>query len=244
MLPGGYSSVLQAKSREEFRDEVIRFTQRLGFETVSAITVLERAMGQMEFIAVDNTPVAFSDTYCDPRLQRRDPVMQHSQAQSVPIVWDQETYVAQGAGRVVGATGDIWLPHRHRHGVAHAGRAGISSSASIAIRLCRVILRSCSESWPTCSCSRFMHRTSALRLLVPATAAARAAFADAARTRGLALDHGRQDGVGGRRDPGHQRAHGGLACQQCDAQVGLRQQAPSGSQGAAPWLDLLSGFNL
>jgi hypothetical protein len=100
MLPGGYSSVLQAKSREEFRDEVIRFTQRLGFETVSAITVLERAMGQMEFIAVDNTPVAFSDTYCDPRLQRRDPVMQHCRRHSLPIIWDQETYAAQGVAEL------------------------------------------------------------------------------------------------------------------------------------------------
>ena len=31
MLPGGYTAVLQARSRDEFRDEVVRFTQRLGF---------------------------------------------------------------------------------------------------------------------------------------------------------------------------------------------------------------------
>jgi len=100
MLPGGYSSVLQAQSREEFRDEVVRFTRRLGFELVSAITVLERAVGQMEFIAVDNTPMAFNDTYCDPQLQRRDPVMQHCRRHSLPIIWDQETYVARGAAEL------------------------------------------------------------------------------------------------------------------------------------------------
>ncbi|HOM12759.1 MAG TPA: hypothetical protein PLB41_05515 [Rubrivivax sp.] len=33
MLPGGYSAVLQAQSREQFRDEVVRFAQRLGFQT-------------------------------------------------------------------------------------------------------------------------------------------------------------------------------------------------------------------
>jgi DNA-binding CsgD family transcriptional regulator len=101
MLPGGYSSVLQAQSREEFRDEVVRFSRRLGFETVSAITVVDRGLGDSEFIHVDNTPDAFSQTYGDPQLQRRDPVMQHIRRQSVPIVWDQETYVTQGAA-------DLW----------------------------------------------------------------------------------------------------------------------------------------
>ena len=36
MLPGGYSSVLQAKDRDEFRDEVLRFARQLGFDTVDA----------------------------------------------------------------------------------------------------------------------------------------------------------------------------------------------------------------
>jgi DNA-binding CsgD family transcriptional regulator len=94
MLPGGYSSVLQAKTRDEFRDEVVRFTKRMGFETVSAITVIEHGLGKSEFIAIDNTPVAFNDSYCDPKLQRLDPVMQHCRQHSLPIVWDRETYSA------------------------------------------------------------------------------------------------------------------------------------------------------
>ena len=40
MLQGGYQSVLEARSREEFRSEVIRFAQKLDFQTVSAITVV------------------------------------------------------------------------------------------------------------------------------------------------------------------------------------------------------------
>ena len=97
MLPGGYSSVLQARTREEFRDEVVRFTQQLGFKTVSAITVIEHGMGQAEFIAIDNTPAGFNDNYNDPRLQRADPVMQHCKRHSLPIIWDQDTYVTSGA---------------------------------------------------------------------------------------------------------------------------------------------------
>ncbi len=116
MLPGGYSSVLQARNRDEFRDEVVRFTQQLGFETVSAITVIERGLGQAEFITVDNTPDAYTDSYCDPQMYRQDPVMQHCKRHSLPIVWDQDTYAANGAH-------DLWEQQAsfgYRTGIAMA----------------------------------------------------------------------------------------------------------------------------
>jgi DNA-binding CsgD family transcriptional regulator len=98
MLPGGYSSVLQARDRGEFRDEVVRFTQQLGFETVSAMTVIDDGLGQSDFITIDNTSPEYVESCCDPSLARRDPVMQHCKRQSVPIIWDQNTYVSQGMG--------------------------------------------------------------------------------------------------------------------------------------------------
>ncbi len=116
MLPGGYSSVMQARDRNEFRDEVVRFTQRLGFETVSAITIIDRGLGKSDFINVDNTPEAFTDTYSSPTLQRQDPVMQHCRRQTVPIIWDQDTYLANGAG-------DLWEQQAgfgYRTGIAMA----------------------------------------------------------------------------------------------------------------------------
>ena len=100
MLPGGYAAVLQARDREEFRAEVVRFTQRLGFETVSAITVIDRGLGKSDFINIDNTPVEYTQGYFDLAMQRRDPVMQHCKRQSVPIIWDQDTYVEQGLGEL------------------------------------------------------------------------------------------------------------------------------------------------
>ena len=108
MLPGGYAAVLQARNRDEFRDEVVRFTQSLGFETVSAITVIDRGLGKSDFINIDNTPVEYTQVYTDPRLQRRDPVMQHCRRQSVPIIWDQDTYVESGVG-------ELW-EHQARYG--------------------------------------------------------------------------------------------------------------------------------
>jgi DNA-binding CsgD family transcriptional regulator len=114
MLPGGYTAVLEARSRDEFRDEVVRFTQRLGFETVSAITVIDRGLGKSDFINIDNTPVEFTQIYMDPGLQRRDPVMQHCKRQSVPIIWDQDTYVESGVG-------ELW-----EHQASYGYRTGIA----------------------------------------------------------------------------------------------------------------------
>jgi len=101
MLPGGYSSVLQAKDRDEFREELVRFTQRLGFNTVAALTIVDRGMAGADFISVDNTPKAFADAFRDNGRGRRDPVMQHCRKQSVPIIWNQDTYTGQGLG-------DLW----------------------------------------------------------------------------------------------------------------------------------------
>jgi len=42
MLAGSFAAVLQAKDRDEFRDEVVRFAHELGFETVAALTVASR----------------------------------------------------------------------------------------------------------------------------------------------------------------------------------------------------------
>lgn len=92
MLQGGYQSVLEARTRDEFRGEVARFTKQLEFETFSAITVVDHALGRSEFIAIDNSPSGFSDALNDPRLGRIDPVMQHCKRNSVPIVWDRDTY--------------------------------------------------------------------------------------------------------------------------------------------------------
>ena len=101
MLQGGYLSVMEARNFEEFRSEIVRFSHDLGFDTVSAITVLDRPLSAPEFITVHNAPDAYRDAMDATENQRRDPVMQHCKQHSVPIIWNQETYTASGAG-------DIW----------------------------------------------------------------------------------------------------------------------------------------
>jgi len=109
-------AVMQAGSREEFLSEIVRFTQRLGFQTVSATMVLDHVLADSEFISVDNAPEAFRTAFLSRENWRRDPVMQHCKRQSVPIIWGQSTYTDGGHG-------DIWeeqARYGYRAGIAMA----------------------------------------------------------------------------------------------------------------------------
>lgn len=116
MLQGGYQSVLEARSRDAFFQEVERFTKAMEFETFNAMTVVDHALGRSEFISVDNCPEGFKDAWNDPSLGMKDPVMQHCKRQSVPIVWNQKTYVDCGAS----ALWEVQAGFGYRSGVAMA----------------------------------------------------------------------------------------------------------------------------
>lgn len=100
MLPAGYTSILEAGSRDDFRSEVVRFSRSLGFNTVSAMAVVDLAMGRSEFVSIDNAPDGYAAAMHDVPSMRRDPVMQHCRHQSVPIIWDQDTYTRRGLGEL------------------------------------------------------------------------------------------------------------------------------------------------
>lgn len=98
MLQSEYISVLDAKTKHEFERHVVRFAQGLGFRTVTAMAVIDRALGEPEFLCVDNGPAAYEALASDPANGKRDPVMQHCKHKSVPIIWNQATYVVAGEG--------------------------------------------------------------------------------------------------------------------------------------------------
>ena len=97
MLQGGFKEVLSSRDRADFESQLVSFTHKLGFETVSATVVIDHLLGEAEFITVDNTPQAYKDSFQDRQNCRRDPVMQHCKRNSMPIIWDQATYVSRGA---------------------------------------------------------------------------------------------------------------------------------------------------
>ncbi len=116
MLQAGFTSVLQSRTRDEFQSEVVGFAKRLGFETIAATLVVDHFLGDAEFISVDNTPQAYVESFQLPEKGRRDPVTQHCKRQSVPIIWDQGTYVRDGQG-------DLWEEQArfgYRNGIALA----------------------------------------------------------------------------------------------------------------------------
>ena len=100
MLQGGFSEVMESRDRDEFQGELVAFTKRLGFDTFSATVVIDHLLGEAEFITVDNTPREYKDVFRNPLSGRRDPVMQHCKRQSIPIIWDQATYVRHGVGEM------------------------------------------------------------------------------------------------------------------------------------------------
>ncbi|MCR5884522.1 autoinducer binding domain-containing protein [Rhizobacter sp. J219] len=91
-----YLSVLGSKTKGALLAELVRFSHQLGFEYVSAMSAFDHAGGEPEFISVDNTPEGYVDAANDLGAGKRDPVMQHCKYKSVPIVWNQATYVEAG----------------------------------------------------------------------------------------------------------------------------------------------------
>lgn len=100
MLPVVFTSILEAGSRDEFLQRVVHFSRTLGFNTVSAMAVIDFALGRSEFVSIDNAPSGYAEAMHDVSSMRRDPVMQHCRNHSVPIIWNQDTYTRLGLGEL------------------------------------------------------------------------------------------------------------------------------------------------
>jgi DNA-binding CsgD family transcriptional regulator len=96
LLSSSYLAIAEAKSSDDFRDQIIRFANELGFRYVSAMTVIDQSLTKSAFISIDNMPEAWRDSGAF-NGQNRDPVMQHCKHGALPIIWDQGTYLRQGS---------------------------------------------------------------------------------------------------------------------------------------------------
>ncbi|MDL5031017.1 autoinducer binding domain-containing protein [Pelomonas sp. APW6] len=95
MLHKDHLGVLAAQSEGEFRAEIARFANNLGFRTADALTVLDHEASETQFVYVST--IENPSWYAlDPGYGRRDPVMQHCKRSSVPMVWGARTYVETG----------------------------------------------------------------------------------------------------------------------------------------------------
>ena len=111
-----YMSVLDARTEEELKRRIVRVTHQLGFRTVTAMVVVDHVHRPTEFASIDNGPADYQELANDESLAQRDPVMQHCKHHSLPIVWNQSTYVTAGQA-------DKWemqAAYGYRHGIAVA----------------------------------------------------------------------------------------------------------------------------
>lgn len=101
MLQHSYMSVLEAQDSGELRDEIVRFSESLGFQRVVASVIVDRPGHDLHVATLHNIPDDFADRSVDESRYTVDPVAQHCKLSSVPIAWDQKLYIENGLG-------DLW----------------------------------------------------------------------------------------------------------------------------------------
>jgi DNA-binding CsgD family transcriptional regulator len=108
--------VTETQSPQELLHRCIGAAHRLGFDTVSAMVVIDRSGGPGDFHTLHNSPASYSAEFEDFEQGRRCPVMQHCKHSSLPIAWDQHTYTAAG----LGAMWEAQAAHGFHSGIALA----------------------------------------------------------------------------------------------------------------------------
>lgn len=98
-----------------FERRLIATADALGFPIISG--VLMRGVLQdsdVKITSLGNTPEGYLNAAKDLSDTRRDPVMAKLMSQSVPIIYDQQTYAAAGAGELW----EVQAPYGYRTGIA------------------------------------------------------------------------------------------------------------------------------
>lgn len=108
--------VLGARDRDELTGDVVDFARKLGFDTVSAMLVVDSPGKKSKFVCIDNTPPGYRDFFRNESNGARCPVMQHCKVSGTPIVWGQSTYVEAGQGE----RWEYQALHGYRFGIALA----------------------------------------------------------------------------------------------------------------------------
>ena len=90
-----------ASDLRSFESGLVRLAGELDFSLVNALVVVEHPGHDPLFVAVGNAPRDFAGAQQDEHDSRRDPVLRQLKNLSVPVIYDQSTYVQ-------GAAGDLW----------------------------------------------------------------------------------------------------------------------------------------
>ncbi|NRF70703.1 autoinducer binding domain-containing protein [Aquincola sp. S2] len=109
-----YQAVAEARTKDELLDALLSVANQLDFGLLTSLLVLERPQQPNTVVSLANFPTGYADAANDPAASKRDPVLDRLRRLSVPIVWDQATYINDGAADLW----DIQAPFGYRTGVA------------------------------------------------------------------------------------------------------------------------------
>jgi len=96
-----YLDVSASPDRETFEQRLLSVAQGLGFDLASGALSITRPGQKSVVMPVGSIPQAFENAARDDEQARRDPVLRRLRKTSVPVVYDQAFYVADGAA-------DLW----------------------------------------------------------------------------------------------------------------------------------------
>jgi DNA-binding CsgD family transcriptional regulator len=100
MLLQRYFEVSQSADVASLEANLVKFAHDLDFPIISGMLVIDRPglASKPAFLTFGNTPEAYRDAFNDLDDIKRDPVGKRLKSLSVPFVYDQDMYVAEGAG--------------------------------------------------------------------------------------------------------------------------------------------------
>src|ERR1041384_7867932 len=98
MLDEEVRALQQVQDWNDLNAVFVRFAHGRDFDFVGGMAVVDRIGQPSEFFGTHNVTGAYGDIAADPERNRRCPVMQHCKHSSIPLAWDQATYVASGNG--------------------------------------------------------------------------------------------------------------------------------------------------
>ena len=96
-----YLDVHTSRSGAEFEASLLNFADRMSFERMTAVLVIDRPGLHKQLHQVGNVPAEFAERSANLDSGLRDPVLARMKADGKPFVYDQETYVQGGAA-------DLW----------------------------------------------------------------------------------------------------------------------------------------
>jgi DNA-binding CsgD family transcriptional regulator len=91
----------QSADLPSFERSLVRLAGELDFSLVCGTLVVEQPGDEPLFVSVGNVPRDFADSFADPADSKRDPLLKQLKRLSVPVMYDQTTYVNSGAA-------DLW----------------------------------------------------------------------------------------------------------------------------------------